>query len=315
MREGTANKPSRAKTLASAATSLARRYGRGISRSFSDRSEPGAATESAVSTGAARPGCEAQPTKFSEHDMAAMWIGHATVLLRVGGLTILTDPVFSRRIGPRVGKVVVGIERLRPLPFHPSLMPMVDVVLVSHAHFDHLDRPTLQRLVDPRTVVITSRGTRRLVPRGFRQVIELDCASRASVRGVTFSAIRPRHWGARALWDHHRGCNSYLIEGAGRRVLFGGDTALTQAFDRVGGADVAVFGIGAYEPWERAHATPEQVWTMAQAACAKRILPVHHSTFPMGDEARDEPLRRLLAAAGSDAKRVLACEPGEVWAE
>lgn len=306
MREGMAHARERLQSLGRAAASLTRRYGRGVRRSFSDRSGLPQDSEPAVS---------AASLNVSQHDMAAMWIGHATVLLRVGGLTVLTDPVLSQRIGPKVGKLVVGIERLRPLPFHPSLMPMVDVVLISHAHFDHLDRPTLRRLVDPRTVVVTSRGTRRLVPPGFGNVIELDWEECASVRGVEFAAIRPRHWGARALWDHHRGCNSYLIAGAGRRVLFGGDTAMTAAFDDVGGADVAVFGIGAYEPWERAHATPEQVWRMFQAAGAQRLLPVHHSTFPMGDEARDEPMRRLLAAAGNDAHRVLAHEPGEVWAE
>lgn len=247
-------------------------------------------------------------------DLGVMWIGHATVLMRIGGVTILTDPVLSQRIGPRVAGRTLGIERLIPLPFHPCQMPAIDIVLLSHAHFDHLDRPSLQRLANPRTTVITSRGTRTLIPPGFNTIIEMDWADRVSLGGVRFSAIRPRHWGARSLWDHHRGCNSYLIEGEGRRILFGGDTAMTAAFNNVDGADIAVFGIGAYEPWERAHATPEQVWRMVQAAGARHILPVHHSTFPMGDEAREEPMWRLLAAAGDDASRVLAHKPGDLWA-
>ncbi len=295
----------RLRTLGRTARSLAARYGRGL-RSSLRPNRPGVFAEVMSAPEFAR--------DVAAHDLAAMWIGHATVLLRIGGVTILTDPVLSQRIGPCVGGRTLGIERLMPLPFHPSLMPALDIVLISHAHFDHLDRPSLQRLVNPRTTVITARGTRRLIPPGFANIIEMDWADRVSLGGVQFSAIRPRHWGARSLWDHHRGCNSYLIEGEGRRILFGGDTAMTAAFDNVGGADIAVFGIGAYEPWERAHATPEQVWTMVQAAGARHILPVHHSTFPMGDEARDEPMWRLLTAAGTDAGRVLKHAPGDLWA-
>ena len=98
---------------------------------------------------------------FHDADLSAVWLGHASVPLRVGGLTILTDPVFSNRVGMRVGKVTVGMPRLQPVPVDPAGLPPIDLILLSHAHFDHLDKPTLQRLVSSRTTVITARRTTR----------------------------------------------------------------------------------------------------------------------------------------------------------
>ena len=95
-----------------------------------------------------------------------------------------------------------------------------------------------------------------------------------------------------------------MIETKRERVLFAGDTAFTNAFDGIA-ADLAVFGIGAYEPWEQAHPTPEQVWRMFCAMQAKRLLPMHHSTFELGDERPGEALERLMLAAGADVGRVL----------
>jgi L-ascorbate metabolism protein UlaG (beta-lactamase superfamily) len=247
-----------------------------------------------------------------EARLAATWLGHATVLMRVGNTTILTDPVLSGRIGPKLAGRTVGVPRRHAAP--PPLLPdkPLDIVLISHAHFDHLDRPTLKRLVNPQTVVITAKGTRRLIPRGFARVIELDWHESVDVKRVSFTAYRPRHWGARAVWDRHRGYNSYVMETKRERVLFGGDTAFTDAFDGMT-AKLAIFGIGAYEPWEHAHATPEQVWRMFSAMQAGHLLPMHHSTFALGDEGPDEPMQRLIAAAGGEADRVVGRRVGEVW--
>ncbi|MGE0303113.1 MAG: MBL fold metallo-hydrolase [Phycisphaerales bacterium] len=253
--------------------------------------------------------------------LAAMWLGHASTLVRIGGargVTILTDPVFSERIGMRVGRRVVGVQRLVPAPLLGD--QPVDVVLISHAHFDHLDRPTLATLAGPGTVVITSRGTRGLIPqplrsaasRGFARIIELDWHESVDVKGVTFTAYKPRHWGARTIIDQHRGYNAYVIETKRERVLFAGDTAFTHAFDGIA-ADLAIFGIGAYEPWEHAHATPEQVWAMFQAMRAKRLLPMHHSTFQLGDDKPGESMDRLLAAAGKEWEMVLHAPPGRAF--
>lgn len=248
--------------------------------------------------------------RMPQEPLAASWLGHATALVRVGDLTVLTDPVLSGRIGPRVAGRTMGVSRLMHAP--TGAPPPIDVIVISHAHFDHLDRPTLRKLVSPRTTVITARHTGRLIPGGFGDVIEVDWGQSVSHRGVEFAALKPQHWGARTAWDRHRGFNAYMMSTSRQSVLFAGDTAATDAFKDLN-PSLAIFGIGAYSPWEHMHATPEQVWEMFNTSRAKWLMPIHHSTFELSDEHVDEPLQRLLAAAGTDEPRVVARTPGDVW--
>lgn len=250
----------------------------------------------------------------------ALWIGHATILLRIGSTTILTDPVFSSRIGVTLGSMTFGLRRVRPAALDVHHLPTIDLVLLSHAHFDHFDRPSLRKLASgpaAAATVVTASHTRRLLPSGFGSVIELPWRRSVRIKDVTISAMRPTHWGARTAVDRHRAFNSYLIEGSHRRVLFAGDTAATDAFDRLGAVDLAIFGIGAYDPWEHAHATPEQVWDMytrlSGGVASGQILPMHHSTFVLGREPLDEPMQRLLSVARADTPRIVAALPGDVW--
>lgn len=249
--------------------------------------------------------------------LAATWLGHATVLLRVGGLWILTDPVFSRRIGVNLGAVTIGPERLAAAPVGPEDLPPIDAILLSHAHFDHLDKPSLRRLINKETLVITAPNTRGLVPRGFKDRVELGWDREFRLGGLAINAIRPAHWGTRFVWDRHRGFNSYVITADNHRILYAGDSAMTDEYQRVrqsfGGCDLAVFGIGAYDPWIHAHATPEQVWEMSRDAGAEYLMPMHHSTFKLSNEPLDEPLRRLHQAAGESRHRIVAQHPGEIW--
>jgi L-ascorbate metabolism protein UlaG (beta-lactamase superfamily) len=248
--------------------------------------------------------------------LGAVWLGHATVFVRMVGVNILVDPVFSERIGVTLGSMTFGLPRLSPLPIDPEHLPPIDLILISHAHFDHLDRPTLQSLVSHSTTVVTARNTRKLIPPGFGRVIELDWGRDLNIRGLHLSAIQPAHWGARTAVDRHRGYNSYIVREKHDKqgVLLAGDTALTDAFDDLEDLTLAVLGIGSYEPWEHAHATPEQAWQMFVGSGASHLLPVHHSTFPLGDEHIDEPMARLLAAAGDEERRVIRAKLGEVWA-
>lgn len=256
-----------------------------------------------------------EPT-VSEAPLAAAWLGHATVLLRIGGAWVLTDPVMSHRIGIPVGPVTIGLGRLMPA-IDPEHLPPLDAILVSHAHFDHLDKPTLRRLASAGTRVITAQHTGRLIPRGFGQVDELAWDREIAIGPLTLRAIQPRHWGARMSVDKHRGYNSYLIDSAERRVLYAGDTAHTEGYRFLSkegrGTDLSIFGIGAYEPWIHAHANPEQAWDMYTQTGAQHLLPMHHSTFKLSDEPREEPMTRLLAAAGTDAHRIVGREVGQVW--
>lgn len=245
---------------------------------------------------------------------SATWIGHATVLLRMGEVNVLTDPVFSNRIGMSVAAKTFGLARLAPPSCKLDDLPPIDMVLLSHAHFDHLDKPTLQHIASDRTVVVTAGRTRRLVPKGFAEVVELPWGETFEYLGVGVTAMRPSHWGARTAVDHRRGFNSYLMNVGDARVFFAGDTAYTDAFDGVNGVDLAIFGIGAYEPWINAHASPEQVWNMFSRMGAKLLLPMHHSTFELGREPLDEPLKRLELAARGGWDRVVIRELGASWA-
>lgn len=248
--------------------------------------------------------------------IGGVWLGHATVLLRVGERWVLTDPVGSDRIGVRFGRATFGMGRMMPT-FDITSLPPIDIILVSHAHFDHLDKPTLRALTSRTTHVITSHHTRRLIPKGFASVRELHWDDELDLLGLKLRAIRPNHWGARYGFDKHRGFNSYTLETPDRRrVLYAGDTAFTHTYTAIGeqgGADLCVFGIGAYDPWERVHATPEQVWTMHRQAGGKFLLPMHHSTFKLSDEPAGDPMRRLLTAAGNEQWRVVGRGLGEAW--
>lgn len=309
-------------TLTAAARSGLRRYPRHLWQSVTERGARRNPSDPLL------PECEGSDGSpricpLNGADIGAMWIGHATVLLRIGGTTILTDPVFSNRIGWSVGAKTFGIRRLVAPSIAPHLLPPIDLVLISHAHFDHLDRPSLMSIANARTTVITAARTARLIPAGFEQVIELGWNQELRFRDVRIQALRPAHWGARTAVDHRRGFNSYLLESphsSGKRpykVLFAGDTANTDSLDRAGPIDLGIFGIGAYNPWEHAHATPEQVWSMfSRVAPSKEalLLPVHHSTFELSDEHPDEPMQRLLRAADGHLERIVCRDIGSRWA-
>ena len=253
---------------------------------------------------------------WESYELAACWIGHATVLLRVGGTTILTDPVLSNRVGVGLGLFTGGPRRLVAPALTARQLPKIDLILISHAHFDHLDRPTLARL-PKRIPVVTASQTRDLVlDLGYRKVTELRWGEQLQLpNGLKLTAREVAHWGARTFYDMHRGFNAYLIESDQRRVLYGGDTAYFPGFKDIGKVDLAVFGIGAYDPYVAAHATPEQAWAMANDVKAERILPMHHSTFRLSFEPMNEPIERMLTAAGNDGQRVCVREVGGMWAE
>jgi L-ascorbate metabolism protein UlaG (beta-lactamase superfamily) len=253
---------------------------------------------------------------WENYELAAAWIGHATVLLRIHGTTILTDPVMSNRVGVGLGLFTGGPRRLVAPALAARELPKIDLILISHAHFDHLDRPTLARL--PRRIpVVTADQTGDLVTDlGFRRVTELRWRERLELdNGLSLTARKVNHWGARTFYDMHRGFNAYLIESPRRRVLYGGDTAYFDGFRDIGKVDLAIFGIGGYDPYLAAHANPEQAWQMADHVKAERILPMHHSTFRLSFEPVGEPIERMLTVAGRDTDRVCVREVGGMWGE
>jgi L-ascorbate metabolism protein UlaG (beta-lactamase superfamily) len=245
----------------------------------------------------------------------ATWVGHSTVALSIDGFTILTDPVFSSRIGIRIGPVTLGLKRLVAPAATLDAIPRPDLILLSHAHMDHFDIPTLRRLENRGTMVITAANTSDLLRvNRYSAVHELRWDEAARLGPATIRAIQVNHWGARMRNDVHRSYNGYLIEAGRYRVVFAGDTAHTDSFRGVRSSkpvDLAIVPIGAYDPWIRSHCNPEQALAMANDAGAEFILPVHHRTFELSREPKHEPLERLLAAAGSAEDRVCVRDFGE----
>jgi L-ascorbate metabolism protein UlaG (beta-lactamase superfamily) len=192
-------------------------------------------------------------------------------------------------------------------------LPPIDLLLISHAHFDHLDRQTLWQLPKKTPVIAASNTLDLIRDLGFKQTTELRWGEKTKLKNLTITAREVSHWGARTFIDQHRGYNAYLIESARRKILYGGDTAYHTRFKDLEKIDLAIFGIGAYDPYIAAHATPEQAWEMANHAGAAHILPMHHSTFRLSHEPMEEPMQRLLEAAGTDTDRIIIRQIGQTW--
>ncbi len=233
------------------------------------------------------------------------------MLINFLGVRILTDPTFFARIGVYLWAGTLGPKRMVASALSPAQLPPIDLVLVSHAHFDHLDRRSLAA-VPGRPAAVMAASTSDLLPRrAYRSVQELRWGERTSLRTangeISVRAIEVRHWGARIRRDTHRGYSGYVLEREGRRLLFGGDTADTPVFAdhrRHGPFAAAIMPIGGYDPWINSHCTPEQSVAMADAAGAKVFLPIHHQSYKLSDEPTSEPLERTEAALAKEAGRL-----------
>ena len=245
----------------------------------------------------------------------AAWIGHSTVYLSLDGFTILTDPVFSAKIGINFGPMTIGLKRLVAPAVPVREMPRPDLVLVSHAHMDHFDIPSLRALANSGTSVVTASHTRDLFRcMRYAHIHQLGWGESVQVGAANVRAFEVVHWGARMRNDTYRGYNGYLIECGRFRIVFGGDTAHTHSFRALRSSravDLAIMPIGAYNPWIRVHCNPEQAVAMANDAGADFILPVHHRTFELGREPRGEPMERLVRAVGPLTDRIALREIGQ----
>ena len=241
---------------------------------------------------------------------SASWIGHSTVLLQFGGKNILTDPMFSRRASPVQW---VGPRRVTDPSMSSDALPPIDIVLLSHNHYDHLDRASVKQIAraNPAATWISplrlSNYTRRW---GIKDVVELDWWGSAVVDGIRITATPARHFAARGLADRNKSlwCG-FTIEGKGRRAYFAGDTAYHPAFgeigDRCGPFDFVMIPIGAYDPrWfmKIVHVDPEEAVQIYRDLIAPHpnspnplMLAIHWGTFRLTDEPMDEPPRRVSA--------------------
>lgn len=236
-------------------------------------------------------------------------LGHSTTLIKLRGTMILTDPALLERVGIRLFKnIVIGPKRLAPSALSISELPPLDLILISHAHRDHMDKGTLRRLPKGVPVVVPAGGAGIAAGCGFKDVRELAWGKSIEAGGALITAVQVEHSGRRDPWEREgdRACNGYLISRSGSSVFFAGDSADTRFSPGLApsGVDVAVMGIGGYDPFIWSHATPEQVWKMSRELGARYLFPIHWGTFKLSEERIDEPMRRLLAAAAGEEWRV-----------
>ena len=257
------------------------------------------------------------PSDWRDDRVSIGWLGHATLLMNLHGKNVLTDPVFGASVGLHLPLgISFGPRRLVRCALEPEELPRLDLIVQSHAHMDHLDTRSWRRLKPGPAVVMAAHNARYIRRFGFESVTELDWGESVEVAGVKVTAVEVKHWGERLPWSREHGYNAYLLEREGAVILFGGDTAYTESFRRACAGkkiDVAVLPIGGYQPYIRAHASPEQAWQMFCDIGAEYLVPIHHGTFILSYEPPDEPLQRLLAAAGKGAHRIVIREVGETF--
>ena len=241
----------------------------------------------------------------------AGWVGHSTILLSFYGNQILFDPNFSNRL--KIARRVVG------LPLEPEEIKDLDLILISHAHYDHLDLPSLKGL-PKKAFLIVPRGCKAFVDGlGFSTVIEMGWNQVIEAQGLRIEAIRPAHWGRRSPFDDEdRGYNSYLISKDGKGILFAGDTGYSKIFAEKGKEQklsLAFFPISAYKPdwFQTNHATPEQALQMFLESGAEFMVPIHWGTFILSHEPLEEPVERLKTEASrlKIEDRVIILRQGE----
>ncbi len=266
---------------------------------------------------AATPSGQLHPERWSDRTLTIADLGHSTLLMDWYGVRVLSDPTLFNRVGLSIGSLLtIGPHRHSAPPLAPAQLQNLDVILITHAHKDQLDLPSL-RVLPKSAVVIACAGCATLIrPLGFTDVRELGWGERTEVKGLSVAAMGAKHWGVR--WPpmgHAYGFNSYLLERGGTRMLLACDSAFTPLFGTLAAdpPDIAAFSIAAYDPWIRNHANPEQVWTMFQQSGARYLVPIHWGTFRLSKEPMDEPIRRLLAAAGQESDRVAIRQIGVAW--
>ena len=250
------------------------------------------------------------------------WIGHASFLLQWGGRNVLTDPHFSARASPFS---FAGPKRLAPPGLAFEDLPPIDLILISHNHYDHLDDASVRRLAQdhPHAHFIVPHGLRRwLLRRGAQTVIELDWWQGVDLAGAGITAVPAQHFSGRGLFDRDRTlwCG-FVLEVAGGRVYFAGDTGYSKDFADIGQRfapiDLALIPIGAYEPrWfmEPVHVDPEQAVRIHRDVGARRSVAMHWGVFRMTAEPPEEPplrLRRALQAQGLSEQDFSVLRHGE----
>ena len=250
-----------------------------------------------------------------EDGLRVTWLGHSTMLLEMSGVRVLTDPVFGEHLGP---VSFVGPKRFHATPATIAQLPKLDAILVSHDHYDHLCRRSIEELAALRVPIVTSLGVgAHLEKFGVETIHELDWHESIVVGPVKFTATPSQHFSGRlgggrntTLWS------SWVIETERHRVFFSGDTGLTPEFEAVGKQygpfELVMLEIGAWHPaWGTIHLGPENALKAFDMLGGGTLMPVHWGTFDLGLHPWAEPAETLMALAGS--RRVVTPMLGDVF--
>ncbi|MGE5400966.1 MAG: MBL fold metallo-hydrolase [Ignavibacteriales bacterium] len=255
-----------------------------------------------------------EPSRWLNDRLTLAWIGHSTILINLYGTWILTDPVFFENIGLYMLGYTWGPSRYTAPALSIEAIPKPDIILLSHAHMDHMDYATLMHIAEKfpgKIDVVTSfRSKDVLSDLPWKSVSEIDWGQDHLVNGVAIRAYEVKHFGWRFPWERDRSrgfirdgrsYNAYVLTKNNKKILFGGDTANTEKLNVLKGEniDVAIMPIGAYNPWKMNHCNPEEALIMADNIQAKYFIPIHCNTFQQGREPRDEPLKWLNESAGN----------------
>ena len=239
-------------------------------------------------------------------------VNHSTVLIQERGINILTDPIWSERSSPFSW---IGPRRHRKPGVRMEDLPRIDVILISHNHYDHLDLPTLRQLAARRhsTFIVPARGARLLHAEKIEPVHELDWGESLTLPGCKIHCVPALHFSSRSIFDRNRSlwCG-YVIEYPLRLVYFAGDTAFGSHFAQIreafGSPHVALLPIGAYEPrWfmSSVHMNPEEAVRAHEILAAQISIAIHHGTFQLADDGIETPQRQLMARRRDDSFLIL----------
>ncbi len=265
------------------------------------------------------PAAEPPPARVSE-GMRVTFVNHATVLIQLENLNILTDPVWSDSVGPTSW---LGPERHKAPGIAFEKLPKVDVVLISHNHYDHLDVPTLERLAErDHPLILAGLGTSALLAEDdIERAEDLDWWQSREVGKVRITFVPAQHWSTRGVGDRNVNLwGSFFIRAPAGSVYFGGDTGKGPHFaairERLGAPTVALLPIGAYEPrWfmHPQHINPAEAVEAHRVLGAERSVGIHFGTFDQTDEGMVQPQRDLataLRAQGVEPRAFVALENG-----
>jgi L-ascorbate metabolism protein UlaG (beta-lactamase superfamily) len=251
---------------------------------------------------AKRTGRTHRPVLALPDQLGVTFIGHSSFFLQIGGSNVVIDPIFAPWL--------FVLKRLRRPGLRIQDLPPLDAVLVTHAHFDHLHRPSLRaiaratRIKNGRTplLIVPGKVTDLVHDLGFERVVELNWWEELQLGRTRVTATPAKHWGARVIRDMHRGYGGYCLSGGGHSIYHSGDTAYFGGFHEIGqrlDPDVALLPIGAYHPenFRTVHTSPEDALRGFVDMGSRHMIPMHFGTFKLSQEPIDEPVKRLLSGA------------------